>query len=673
MYKLKTVDVWDTLLRRKCHPDFIKLATARYFYYKYFKLHKITDQRELFSSRVSIEQQLGAQHVLAGFDDEYLFENVLFQWVEKYLPGHAHETVQQISHELCEFEFSLEMSLTDADENIKDVLAAYPAKATIFLSDFYMGKERLAKLLEKNGFSSILQGGYSSADIKLNKRSGKLFEYIHEQLGVAYEDWIHFGDNEWSDCIKPAELGIKSVRFLPEYGHNKRLETEHVFSDSNKLFAKILSGADQSLKSVGSDDKIFSLGVRSSPFIVGYSLFILEKAIESDSRKIYFFTREGEFFCEAFSAIIDSLKSEMPDIEFPEYQILEVSRIATFCASLQDVSTDEMMRLWNLYSSQSLNALFKTLDVEQHKYSVFANKHHIPLEEVIRYPWQDSRIISLFADEDFKKSLLEDIEIKRSLLLGYFMSKGLTNQQENICVVDVGWRGTIQDNIALILPKVNFTGVYLGLAKYLNPQPGNSKKYAYGPDLNLSDELPFFLDSVAPIEMITNSPAGSVVGYEIVNGSYCAIRKIDEAENKAWYDFTAKLQKGVLASLNSWADYLISHSLTSHDLRPLSMKIWGDFIQGSSQELNSTFDSLNHNETFGLGDYVAKSHTPTVSDILSSTYNWRKRAQLIDFIVANQWSEGIRKRKELSFVRKHLLAFVIDLAIFYKRRFHRRR
>lgn len=672
MYKVKTVDVWDTLLRRKCHPDFIKLATARYFYFKYSALHKITDQRELFKSRVMLEQQIGAENVQLGFDDEYLFEDVIFQWVKQYLNHETPGFMQKVAEELCEFEFSLELSLTKADADIASFLAKFPAESTYFLSDFYMGRDRLAQLLKKNGLSSILNDGYSSADLKLNKRSGNLFKYLQQHLDVSYKDWIHFGDNEWSDFIKPSDFGIEAKRFLPEQGHQEREENELCFSDSNYLFAKILNEADAALKSTTSVDKVFKLGVSSSPFLVGYCLFILEKAIESGSEKIYFFTREGEFFIQVFSRIVESLKKAMPAIAFPEFDLLEVSRIATFCASLQHVSTNEMMRLWNLYSSQSLLALLKTLDVEESKYIPFANAHNLPMEEVIRYPWQDPRIIALFEDDNFKGALLSDIEHKKINLLGYLNSKGLTGRPQKVCVVDVGWRGTIQDNIAILLPRVSFTGVYLGLAKYLNPQPTNSIKHGYGPDLNLSEALPHFLDSVAPVEMITNSPCGSVVGYEMSDGTYRAQRKIDEIENKAWYEFTAKLQSGVIASLDVWADYLVSHSITSQDLRPAAMKVWGDLIQGNSEELNITFEALNHNETFGLGGYVTKKYIPTVSDIISSTYNWQKRKQLIDFIVANQQSDGIRKRKELSYFRKHLLAFVIDIAIFYKRRFHRR-
>ena len=32
MYKVRTIDVWDTLLRRDCHPECIKLATAQHLF-----------------------------------------------------------------------------------------------------------------------------------------------------------------------------------------------------------------------------------------------------------------------------------------------------------------------------------------------------------------------------------------------------------------------------------------------------------------------------------------------------------------------------------------------------------------------------------------------------------------------------------------------------------------
>ena len=37
MAKIISFDIWDTIIKRKCHPEEVKLATARYIVLKYEK------------------------------------------------------------------------------------------------------------------------------------------------------------------------------------------------------------------------------------------------------------------------------------------------------------------------------------------------------------------------------------------------------------------------------------------------------------------------------------------------------------------------------------------------------------------------------------------------------------------------------------------------------------
>uniref|UniRef100_UPI001A9311EB hypothetical protein n=1 Tax=Klebsiella pneumoniae TaxID=573 RepID=UPI001A9311EB len=180
------------------------------------------------------------------------------------------------------------------------------------------------------------------------------------------------------------------------------------------------------------------------------------------SEKEDFFTREGEFFIKAMNILISHLKTNIKEIKLPEIDIIEVSRLATFAPSLQEISIKEMMRVWNLYSTQSISSLFKTLNVAPETFQSFIDKYGIPADEQIQYPWQDSRIQQLFDDSGFKETLWQHVMQQRALLKNYFATKGLTDDiNARICVVDVGWRGTIHDNIALLYPDIHFTGIYL--------------------------------------------------------------------------------------------------------------------------------------------------------------------------------------------------------------------
>lgn len=673
-YKFKTVDVWDTILRRKCHPDFIKRSTAFYFYIKYCALHGVESIDSLFDKRIEIEHSIGLENKNKGFDDEYLIQDVLLQWVEYFILPSLYDTVA-ISQELYEWEFRQEKKAVYLDPEIKNLLELYPSETTLFLSDFYMSSEDLKGIiLSADTHSSLISDGVSSIDVKFNKRSGRLFDYIKQQYQVKPADWVHIGDNEWSDFKIPNSKGINAVRYLPSEEHHQRELKEMLWNDIDALIDTITEDIKDKAPEKLTAHNEFLLGIKATPLIAGFCLKILEQAIYSQSNKIFFFTREGEFFIKAFTILVEKLKSSIPNLEFPEFDILEVSRLATFSPSLQEVTLKEMMRIWNLYSTQSIAALLKTLNVDATEFQYLINRYGITIDQQIEYPWQDIRIQRLFDDKEFKEKLWFNILQQRDLLKRYLKNKGISDDaKENICIVDVGWRGTIHDNIAWLYPNSHFTGIYLGLQKFLNIQPENTSKVSFGPDLNQKFEYAHFLDSVAPIEMITNSPSGSVIGYKETGGKMIAIRSVSSDENDAWFSFTKRFQEAVLLSMESFSSAILTYGLTHHSLRNYSLQIWDFLISGNNKSLTDAFSNLHHNETFGVGGYLKKSHVPSLLEIYSALWNKGHRKKLISFIKANQWSNGIRNRANLSWLHKHTLALTIDLAVFYKRKVYHKR
>ncbi|MBL8223646.1 MAG: hypothetical protein JNL62_30720, partial [Bryobacterales bacterium] len=97
-------------------------------------------------------------------------------------------------------------------------------------------------------------------------------------------------------------------------------------------------------------------------------------------------------------------------------------------------------------------------------------------------------------------------------------------------------------------------GHYLGLARVLNEQPVNCRKHAFGPNLNQHPEASHLLDAVAPLEMLSNSPNGSVEGYRLLpSGKIEAQRLIDEEENTVFHSYVSHFQQGVLFAAQAWA------------------------------------------------------------------------------------------------------------------------
>ena len=72
MAKIISFDIWDTILKRKCHPEEIKLYTANYLMLKHEQnlKEKYKDIYEILKLRDQIEADMCKANKENGFDDE---------------------------------------------------------------------------------------------------------------------------------------------------------------------------------------------------------------------------------------------------------------------------------------------------------------------------------------------------------------------------------------------------------------------------------------------------------------------------------------------------------------------------------------------------------------------------------------------------------------------------
>lgn len=598
--KLVSYDIWDTVLRRRCHPDAVKIHVARQL------LLIAGDEMEsslrtawaLFHLRQSIEREIGAAAKGRGLDDEYEIVDVLQTWIGRAIRGDS-TRIAWLAERLLEVEVGHEKQIIYADPYIKAHILADRAHRRIFISDFYMPKARIYELLGHVGLAGHFHDGYVSCDVGLNKRSGRLFEHVQNLEGLVADHYHHVGDNGQSDVESPRRLGFSSTLYLPESEHVSRRDKEQRFHQRELLIAEL--SADEPS---GREIRQFARTV--APLLIGFAVYLQEQVLARGLQHLFFFTREGEFFLRLYEA----LRARSPARSIlPAGQLLEVSRISTFGPSLASLDPPELMRLWNLYSTQSPRAFLKTLDLPEDDYAALFHEHGLPLEEPVQYPWQDERMIRLLASPAFQKRAQAQLSARKAGFLDYCQQRGLHAGIGRCGIVDIGWRGTIQDNLACLLPLVQFEGFYLGLNKMLNQQPANTRKHAYGPDLNRNDgsQARSLLEFVAPIEMLTNSPNGSVVGYERRSVEVVAQRLIDESENAVFSRFTQEFQDEIIRIADSHGERVLTDALGSEEIRPQALQLWQDILENPQLPLAQAYFSLLHNESFGVGRFIAKS------------------------------------------------------------------
>jgi FMN phosphatase YigB (HAD superfamily) len=643
-HELLTVDVWDTLLRRRCHPDGVKLHVCRYLLLQWGdRLDPVCrDPWILLRLRQQAEKEIGDEKRIQGFDDEYGHLEVYRRWLDLAgfeFGGQASVVLENLLIELERAEIGQEKHVSYVDPSIRETMGRLSAKRTLFLSDFYMPTTAIQELLSHHGIDEIVSEGLVSCDVGYNKRSGRLYGHLKEHYGAPADVHVHIGDNPWSDIKAAREAGINAIHFQPTEEHLRRLAREADFHDRQEALRKTIEAlSHQALPpNVGRRD-YYQLGRKCSPLLVGFVLMAMERAVSDKVEALYFFTREGEFFLEIYRRLADA---DVLGFAPPRAALLMVSRLATFAGSLRTFSTTELMRLWNQYSVQSMEALLKSLAMDPVEFAADAARLGLDLVAPIRYPWQDSRVRAFFDDHDVRSRVERHLAAKREGLLAYLASVGLGEGSRKIGIVDIGWRGTIQDNIAYALKDLEVVGCYLGLNRFLNDQPENVRKEAYGPNLNESETMHSLLDFVAPIEMLCNSPNGSVAGYQSTVHGMKVIRQVDEEENKVHAEYVRHFQAGVVDSVPYWADFLRSHAYSSAELRPVAMETWNRIVNYPPAFLTEAYFRLNHNEVFGVGGFLDKRRMIGIGDVVLAFFSRERRIRVQADLSASGWTPGL--------------------------------
>lgn len=626
IYQFLSLDLWDTVIRRKCHPDAIKLDTARYLYLKYNDCIKWEDETilSLMKARVECERELGEQLKKEGFDDEYRIRDVFLLWIQNVLSSALPKKEEELVEELYQHELECEKQNAYLDPTIVETIQHYHYKKIGYISDFYAGSEFLDEILTEIGFPYPFDMKMVSCEQKYNKRSGRLFEYTGKKFGILPEEQIHLGDNPYSDYQIPKKLGIEAVSYLPEKEHKKRKEKEAAFS---------LKEPDSIIKYA--DYPVRKKGERISVFFYGFALWMLERCLAQGIKRIYFFTREGEFYQALYDSIAAKNRYGIPA---PQSQLLEVSRIATFGASLREITISEMMRIWNQYSCQSMKAFFTSIGVKPDEMQQYLIRYQIPLEDVLTYPWQDERVQKLFLDGEFLSAVQNRVEEQRELLLSYCKDREMKRgEKEKIAIVDIGWRGTIQDNLCYLFPEYRIYGYYIGLIPFLNEQPENAYKEGY---LNHYKNHQSLLMLSTPFEMICNSPNGSTVTYQEKDGKVAAVRKREESEDKIFFQYTDHIQKAVIQKMQEWITFSEKHDLTEIQFRAQAYKSLEDFIFRPDAACAKAYFALVHNEEFGVGDYIDKRTRFRPLLMIKAVFREKSRKQLKEFLRDTTWPQG---------------------------------
>ncbi|WP_295244112.1 hypothetical protein [uncultured Brevundimonas sp.] len=636
-------DIWSTILHRRCHPDEIKLRSARFLLLQAWAdiVPAMRDVVTLMNARFRAENNSAPNG-----DYEYSFNVAVYSWLQDVLNASCSpERRARLAKTIIAHEFDAERDAIELDPNTERAIRALK-RAPIFISDFYMSAPFLENLLHSVQIGSAFSRGYVSCDGYQNKRSGALFGKVLKDLKIAPHELTHIGDNPFSDDERPASLGINTIRYVSSSDDERHAWYEKAFhalclGDVSEHERRLLALAKKQSGEVpdefdGEASCLYAAGCHIGLLAFGYCLNVMQDAIIRQSKEVVFFTREGILFKRIYDIIAANNPFTTPP---PPSKLLSVSRRATFAASLRSLDTDELMRLWTMYWKQSPLAFAASLNLDSDITATAAARAGLDPEEIVKAPWKDARFKNFLADKSFRRHAETKLAAQRDMLQRY-LAQELAADQDELLICDIGWRGTIQDNLAHTIRKP-VRGHYLALFEYLNEQPEFSSKVGWLSDLNSGSDYQI-PDQLAAIEMIFNGLGGSTVGYDVdAEGKVFPLKDVFDGE-EAVVQALEPCRAGMAAVVPELARYIKLHGLVAENLQNLGRKIVDDLIVRPPSAIADLFARLEHNETFGAGSLDVMQKTSFEATIAERPGE-KMHAALASWL-GDRWPEGLSRQ-----------------------------
>ncbi len=587
-------DFFDTLVVRKVQPEQIKkIVMARL--QELLSLEISAGQ--LYLLRAEIERNLCANSLQNGKDAEFslvelgqaLYDELLLRKVIT-----TKLSAEDFKKALLDLEISVEVRCQELDKDVYDSLTQWKQQGLqlILVSDFYLPSEYLAQILRFHGLEELFTRIYVSADYHLTKRSGRLYQLIVQELKLLESRVIMIGDNAYSDYQMPTALGISA--FLLSRIHQYKFYTKFAIqADSYAFFKHTISELFSS-----TSDRLFE-GLILSLFVFIARLYA--SLYQANVQDVFFLAREGEYLIKLFEIYQSAF--------YPEHKIklhyLKVSRKATFIPSLGTLEQESFERLFRQYRTFSLRSFLLSLNFDTAEQDnicqILAKDADLMIED-----FPQSETFKALLKLNIFQQLYEKTRIEqRENFLAYLKSFGVDFTKQALHLVDVGWKGTIQDNIRCMVPKETaVAGHYLGLVWAPMVSPINSKEgLLFSCQNKRMPDFGIFDENKSLFEVFLGASHGSAGRYVKTGEKVDVVLAEHKDEQDIFTNHVQPLQQQLLAKFHTLAKHASLSSVSLAQLYPHFLAEHQKLVFSPNKRESNWFHALKHYENFGVFNF----------------------------------------------------------------------
>lgn len=669
-------DVFDTLLRRRVEPETVKDIVARRLVrlltglppHAPLRSRGMPDWRLLREKRRLLEVELGHTAEIQGHDHEFRLREMMVMWVRRCAqPLVPREIIQSFADQLVEHELRCEHAATAPTQGILHVLetARAAAKRVIFVSDSYLSLTDIRALLGSSGLLEFFDGGYVSSEVMLTKRAGRLFEHVLLAENTSPASMLFIGDNAHSDVAMPASRGIRTMHIAdpPEAARRARLQLLDSLSRQNSFWIgrhvrEIVEALPVSLARTDADAESphYRLGELLAPGFLAFTLHILEKSQELGLRRLFFLSREGLTFLRMYRRIVRALGVEHIA---PKAEYAVVSRASTFLASSDSFDIPGLQRIWAQYHGQSLSRIIRNFSLPLEELTPLAQAAGFDdLDRPIKDLHAEPALTAFFADPAVQGIFIRERDQARTLFTQYMRDRGWFDGDgsatDTVGVVDIGWKGSIQNNMYRALAHTDgapaIMGFYFGLTHHhLDVDPRNAK-VGFMADTRSADwvsECIFKNGSV--FEMFSTAMHGGAAGYRRTpNGTVKATIRIDTSEQKNFTTHFADVRRGIEDYTTDFISLLPLIDCSSMDMRPDFLDTLRRYILYPRRAEAKAFLEYTHVENFGIFQVTNYRWNGSWRKVLKGNPTGLPR-RLLHELRHQIWPEAICRRSGIPF------------------------
>lgn len=533
--KIIFTDLFDTLIHRTVHPNYTLKLWAKHLVRE---LGLSVDSAFLYSVRAEALSFLSRKQGLRSIEVNY--SEVITEVYKRLVNTNLLINVTYNSFERVfqKADYEAEISVQFRNENLLAKLYRFKEKGyrIYLISDFYLSDTLISKVLDYHEISSLFNAIFVSSSLGKSKENGNMYPYVLDATATDPETAIMIGDNKKSDFKQARKQGIHSIH-LKHLSHKIR-NKQNLFGNDSRHFKALCKSVELECK-------------RSphpfSEYILHFYFFterLYLKAKKDGITNLFFLAREGLYLKRLFDAFQEM--NHFTDGTGIQTHYLKISRHSARQVALRSLDEEDFSAFKGEAGNMSVLQFLEGFRFSEVIIDCILDElGELSKDEETANFFNSDVLLQLRSNTTFTTEYEKYRRNQTSAFNRYLDSFAVDFESEGLHLVDIGWGGTMQENLYYYLDKkISVTGYYLGLKEVYDIQP-ETKRYGLNfsvyPNCTYSDDV---LKANGQLyEQLLSASHGSTVGYSTDKKDAFAITFHEASEKEVFEKWIRPVQE----------------------------------------------------------------------------------------------------------------------------------